>query len=366
MAQYIVYDRYSETSDAIRRKTPQDIDDYLKNFKQYSLRNPIVEQMIAETLRVVRDIWKKYGDISEIHVELGREMKKIASERKELDDAMKINENTNLRIKSLLMELKENSDGKLHVDNVRPYSSTHQEILKIYEDGVIKSNINIPDDILKISKSAQPTRSELQRYKLWLEQKYRSPYTGEFIPLGKLFTSEYEVEHIIPQSRYFDDSFSNKVICEAAINRLKDRQLGFEFIKNHHGEKVSLGLGKEVEIFSVEGYQAFVNDNYANNPLKRKKTFIRRDSRIIYRASTKRYAIYQQDCDEIIVKCGSRRRRAGCRLKNITICTGNVTSVLKRDWGLDAVWNNLIISRFERMNQLRNHTVFTVWNEQYQ
>ena len=53
-----------------------------------------------------------------------------------------------------------------------------QDILKIYEDGILNSNIEIPEDIEKISKTAQPSRSDLQRYKLWLEQKYRSPYTG--------------------------------------------------------------------------------------------------------------------------------------------------------------------------------------------
>ncbi|MDR1502980.1 MAG: type II CRISPR RNA-guided endonuclease Cas9, partial [Prevotella sp.] len=274
LVQYIVYDRHSEASDVICWKTPQDIDDYLKEFKQHSLRNPIVEQVITETLRVVRDVWKRYGDINEIHLELGREMKKTAKEREQLTSLITENEKTNLRIKALLMELKENSDEKLNVENVRPYSPTQQEILKIYEDSVIRSNIEVPDDILQISKTAQPTSSELQRYKLWLEQKYRSPYTGQFIPLGKLFTSEYEIEHVIPQSRYFDDSFSNKVICEAAVNRLKDNLLGLEFIKKHHGEKVELGLGQVIEIFSEEDYQAFVKENYANSRSKRNKLLL--------------------------------------------------------------------------------------------
>lgn len=52
--------------------------------------------------------------------------------------------------------------------------------------------------------------------------------------------------------------------------------------------------------------------------------------------------------------------------KNVVVCTGNVTTILKRDWGLDAVWNSLVISRFERMNQLTDSTIYTVWNERYQ
>lgn len=366
LAQYIVYDRHSEASDIIHWKTPQDIDDYLKEFKQHSLRNPIVEQVITETLRVVRDIWKKYGDIGEIHIELGRDMKRTADERKKLTNIISENENTNLRIKALLMELKENSDGKLEVDNVRPYSPIQHELLKIYEDGVINSDIEVPDDILKISKAAQPTSSELQRYKLWLEQKYRSPYTGEFIPLGKLFTFEYEIEHVIPQSRYFDDSFSNKVICESEVNKLKGNQLGLEFIKNHHGTIVDLGLGRSAKVYSEEEYQTFVKENYANNRSKRTKLLLEDipESFIDRQMNDTRYI--SKTVKGLLSNVVREQGELEATSKNIVVCTGTVTTTLKRDWGLDAVWNSLIIPRFERMNQLTNSTVFTAWNEQYQ
>lgn len=75
MACYVVYNRHSEGKEVAKWKSPEDIDIYLKSFKQHSLRNPIVEQVITETLRVVRDIWKRVEQIDEIHVELGREMK---------------------------------------------------------------------------------------------------------------------------------------------------------------------------------------------------------------------------------------------------------------------------------------------------
>lgn len=101
----------------------------------------------------------------------------------------------------------------------------------------MNSTIELPEDIVKISKSSQPSKSELQRYKLWLEQRYRSPYTGQMIPLGRLFTEDYQIEHIIPKSRYFDDDFNNKVICESAVNQLKDKLLGLEFIKKYPGKK---------------------------------------------------------------------------------------------------------------------------------
>ena len=119
-------------------------------------------------------------------------------------------------------------------------------------------------DISKISQMAQPTATELRRYKLWLDQKYRSPYTGKFISLSKLFTSAYQIEHVIPQSRYFDDSFSNKVICEAEVNRLKSNMLGYEFIKAHGGEIVHCTMLGDVKILNESEYKAFVNEHYIN------------------------------------------------------------------------------------------------------
>ena len=194
------------------------------------MRNPIVEQCILEALRTVHDIWKEVGHIDEIHVELGRSMKKTAVEReRDMRNSMR-NENTNLRIRSLLIELKNDKD----IADVRPYSPTQQEILRIYEEGALqqltKENKEY-DEIVKISQQAQPTSEQLKRYKLWLDQKYVSPYTGKTISLSKLFTSAYQIEHIIPQKRYFDDSFTNKVICEAEVNQLKSDMLGYEFIK---------------------------------------------------------------------------------------------------------------------------------------
>ena len=44
------------------------------------------------------------------------------------------NENTNLRIRNLLIELKNDKD----IADVRPYSPTQQEILRIYEEGALQ------------------------------------------------------------------------------------------------------------------------------------------------------------------------------------------------------------------------------------
>ena len=363
LACYIVYNRHSEAKEISKWETPKDIDDYLNNFKQHSLHNPIVEQVITETLRTVRDIWKQEGQIDEIHLELGREMKNPADKRKEMSDRIQENENTNLRIKALLMEFMNDKD----IENVRPYSPSQQDILRIYEENALDNlskNDKDFDFISKVSKQAQPSKNDIIRYKCWLEQKYRSPYTGETIPLGKLFTSAYEIEHVIPQSRYFDDSFSNKVICEAEVNKLKDRDLGFEFIKNHHGEKVQISQGKIVTIFTEDKYIEFVNEHYANNRTKKKKLlmdeisddFIERqlnDSRYISKLIKGLLSNIVREVSEN----GEVEQEAVS--KNLISCNGAITDRLKKDWGMNDVWNSIILPRFRRLNELTGKDCFT-------
>jgi CRISPR-associated endonuclease Csn1 len=372
LAQYIIYDRHSETSNLEQWKNTTDIKEYLENFKQHSLRNPIVEQIVTETLRVVNDIWTHYGKgqesyFNEIHIELGRDLKNSAEERKRITNKVSENENTNLRIKALLAELKENSDGKLFVDGVRPFSPMQQEALKIFEDGILNSDIEIPDEIQKISKTALPTKSELNRYKLWLEQKYRSPYTGEFIPLSKLFTDAFQIEHIIPQSRYFDDSLSNKVICEAAVNQLKDNQLGLEFIKNNYGTKVTTSLGKDVVVFTEDQYKNFIQQHYSKNKTKRNKLLLEEipETMIERQLNDTRYiSKFISALLSNIVR--ENNNDEGINSKNIIPGNGRITDMLKTDWGLHDVWNDLILPRFERMNDLTKTNDFTTWNDKYQ
>ena len=367
LACYIVYNRHSEDKEAVKWESPADIDAYLASFKQHSLRNPIVEQVITETLRVVRDIWKQVGRIDEIHIELGREMKNPADKRKRMTAQILENENANLRIKALLAEF---MNPEYEIENVRPYSPSQQEILRIYEDTVLHAEDQLPEEIdailKKFNSSKVPTKSEFLRYKLWLEQKYRSPYTGELIPLGKLFTAAYEIEHVIPQSRYFDDSFSNKVICESAVNKLKDNQLGYEFIKNHHGQKVEVGFGKSVEIFSVDSYERFVKEQYAKSAVKMKKLlmddipeqFIERqlnDSRYISKV------IKGLLSNIVREKNDSGEYEPEAVSKNIVVCTGSVTDRLKRDWGMNDVWNSIVYPRFERLNSLTDTQSFGHW-----
>lgn len=370
LACYIVYDRHSEAKDTAKWEKPADIDTYLRKFKQHSLHNPIVESVVMETLRTVRDIWEAEGQIDEIHIELGREMKNPADKRRSDLKRQLQNEDTNLRIRAMLTEF---MNPEFEVDNVRPNSPSQQEILRIYEDSVLNDSSlgEVPDEIVQtldkfrnLDPAKRPTRAEVLRYKLWLEQRYRSPYTGEVIPLGQLFTPAYEIEHIIPQSVYFDDSYNNKVICEAAVNKAKGNLLGMPFIKEKHGMLIQLGTGKTVKVFEPAEYEQFINDHYSSHHSSTKKrnlfaeaipeSFIHRqlnDTRYIssFVKTVLSNVVREQDEQDGISR-------------NIITCTGGVTDRLKQDWGINEVWKSLLLPRFRRMEEICPGEAFVTIN----
>ena len=361
---YAIYNRHSETKDITQWKTPEDIDKYLDKFKQHSLRNPIVEQVIMETLRTVRDIWKKYGKFDEIHLELGRELKNPAEKRKQITQRITENQNTNERIRLLLNEMVEYG--------AKPYSPKHQEILKIYEEGIwqnpdTKFEKLSKEDIIKIrknqspttTKKLSPTRQDIQKYKLWLEQGYISPYTGKSIPLSKLFSTEYEIEHIIPQSRYFDNSMNNKVICESDVNIDKSNKTAYEYIKEKGGSSIN-----GHKLFTLEEYEQHVKRYFSRNRTKLKNLLSEDipDSFIERQINDTRYIskFIKGLLSNIVREDGEQEATS----KNLISVVGSITDRLKQDWGLNDVWNEIILPRFEKLNQLTGTNDFTTYNTQ--
>src|SRR5215207_6503836 len=73
-------------------------------------------------------------------------------------------------------------------------------------------------------------RKDREKHSLWLECNRICPYTGKVISLSQLFSSEIEIEHIIPYSRSLDDSFTNKTVTFYNINKEKGDQTAFEYL----------------------------------------------------------------------------------------------------------------------------------------
>ena len=291
-------------------------------------------------------------------------MKLTAQQRNEANLRNLNNEATNLRIKYLLEELKNDT----FIKDVRPLSPIHQEKMRIYEQAVL-GNLNKQDkdydDIIKISKKEHPTSAELIRYKLWLEQRYCSPYTGKAISLSKLFTTAYEIEHIIPQSRYFDNSFNNKVICEAEVNKAKGNMLGYEFIKKQGGQKVyCTQLGKEVTILKEEEYKQFVNEHYAHNKRKRDNLLAENIPESFSSRQLNDTRYITKTIMSLLSNVVRQQGEEEATAKNLLPSSGSVTDRLKNDWGLKDVWNTIVTPRFERLNKMSGTNDFGEMKEE--
>ena len=150
---------------------------------------------------------------------------------------------------------------------------------------------------------------------------------------------------------------------------MKDRQLAYEFIKNHHGQIVTLTGGRTVTVSSVEEYENFVRKTYAGNRGKMKNLlledipdeFINRqlnDSRYISRYIMSLLSnIVREE-----VAPGMYEEETNSR--NLIACNGSITTRLKKDWGLNDVWNSIILPRFVRMNEICGTDKFTCTNSE--
>lgn len=88
-----------------------------------------------------------------------------------------------------------------------------------------KENDRIAAELRTADVAVNP--ENIKKFKLW-EQLASNPmdrrcvYTGEQITsIKKLFSPEFEIEHILPFSRTLDDSMANKTISRADANRFK-------------------------------------------------------------------------------------------------------------------------------------------------
>lgn len=358
---YLVYDRHSEK---INDKTYSNINelDILKLIPNNSLRNPIVEQVVRETLHLVKDVWKKYGQPDEIHIELGRELKKNADEKKKATDGNNANFVEKQRIKKLLFELINDKDGFEEYDDnedkvtskfsVKPNPDSPKDIdkFRIWKSG----SPNKDDELEKLFKNGNkdriPTKTEIKKYTLWLSQGCRSPYTGKIIPLSKLFDkTEYEIEHIIPQSKFANDSFNNLVITEAAINPspYKGSMLARNFIKHFGGEN-----GKEL-VISNRKYFILGESEYENRCKDAFKYQRGKLKNLLATEVPEDFVSRQLNDTRYITKKVAELLGPIAKDKAGVIFTGgSITSELKKKWGLNKEWKKLLLPRFRRLEEI--------------
>lgn len=370
-AGYLVYDKHSEKN-RTKINNIKEFGKYIqKEIPNNSLRNPIVEQVVRETMFLVRDVWKQYGEIDEIHIEMGRNLKNNSEQRKKIADAQNDNFKEKQRIKALLYELiNDGFDQHIDENQTKPYEFKDGEFewkTKIEKSNFeVKPNPESPTDInkfriwrslsnqsesewdKKVKDEKIPSNQEIKKYALWLSQNCRSPYTGKIIPLSKLFDiNQYEIEHVIPRAKMKNDSFNNLVISEWGVNKAKGNILAANFISNSKG---SCKHGNtEYTLFTYQEYESYCKETFKRQKAKLKnllatdvpEDFIERqlnDTRYISRKLS-----------ELLAPIAKKEN-------GILFTGGAITSELKNNWGLNSVWKEIIKPRFERLEKITGNT----------
>jgi CRISPR-associated endonuclease Csn1 len=281
------HSKSSLTKDEIENKILKDKLDILQ---KNSLRNPVVEKILNQMINVVNTAIDVYGKPDEIRIELARELKKSAKERE--DKTNDINKST-LEHESYKVILKQEF-GLIHV-----------------------------------------SRNDIIRYKLYkeLEQRgYKTLYSNTYISQEKLFSKEFDIEHIIPQSRLFDDSFSNKTLETRGCNLEKANATAYDYIVSKFGEK-----GLSDYLINIE--ELFKSGKISKTKFNRLKMtgvdipdgFINRDLRDTQYIAKKAKSILEELVKEVISTSGS------------------ITNRLREDWQLIDVMQELNWDKYDKL-----------------
>jgi CRISPR subtype II RNA-guided endonuclease Cas9/Csn1 len=300
----------------------------ITRLKQGELRNPLVEQLINETLMVVKDIWKTkdYGKPDEIRIELARELKNNKERREKMYKQNSANQKANDEVKILLIELNQETS----LANIEKY--------KIWA-----SQENLEDKFIKEYKD--PSKSEIEKMKLWKEQGHISPYTKQPIPLSKLFNKgEYDVDHIIPQSRYFDDSFTNKVIAETAVNKDKSNRTAMEYFES--GSSI-------LSVISKEEFIDHVNKMFQG---------AKRKNLLATKVPEDPVARQMKETQYISVRVKEELNKIVGN-ENVKTTTGGVTDYLRNQWGLTDKFKQILKSRYENVQPLLAESEYEKYNK---
>lgn len=139
--------------------------------------------------------------------------------------------------------------------------------------------------------------------------------------------------------------------------------LAHEFIKSQQGKALDVGNGGKIPILSLEEYEACVSRMYKDNPAKLDKLMADE----IPAEFTNRQAVDTGHiARKIMFLLSNIVRRSGeteARASRLVTCQGGVTARLRKDWGLEDVWNELVYPRFERMNRETKTSDYGYWDD---
>ena len=281
------HSRHSLTKEELDQKVYKE---RLELLPKNSLRNPVVEKILNQMINVINAIIDEYGKPDGIRIEMARELKSSAIERESRTRAI--------------------SQG----------NAENQRIREILEKEFALSYIS---------------RNDIIKYKLYEELKpngFKTLYSDTYIPKDKLFSKDFDIEHIIPKARLFDDSFSNKTLEARDINLAKSSKTAFDFIKEKYGEEGAKIYKERLNILLKD---SVINEAKYNKLLMTEADipsgFIERDLR------NTQY-IARKACEIL-----------GELVRTVTPTTGEITNRLREDWQLVDVMKELNFEKYEKL-----------------
>lgn len=152
-----------------------------KKVDEELVKNTVVFKAVNETRKILNELIRKYGSPEYINIEVADDLGRSFKERAKIIKRINDNKKDKDKIANKLIELGLRKEGE-----VKPF--------------------------------------DIERYRLWEEQEGKDLYTGEVIPVEKILSGIYDVDHIVPFSLILDDTLQNKALVNLGVNRQQKGQ----------------------------------------------------------------------------------------------------------------------------------------------
>ena len=253
-----------------------------------AIGSPVTRKAFGEAIKQIRAVVREYGPIDLVHIELARDVGKSAEERREIQDGIE---------KRTAEKERSRGEAAEHLDR-------------------------------KVSND------ELLRYELAKEQNFKCIYSGDAIePKGVADNdTRYQVDHILPWSRFGDDSYINKTLCTTSANQNKRGRTPFEWFDAEKTEAEWMEYVARVEALKeVKGRK---KRNYtlkdAANVEEKFKARNLTDTQWATR-------LLADELKRMFPPRPERRAPDGTDERRVFTRPGAITSKLRRAWGLEGL-----------------------------
>src|SRR5690554_5918615 len=295
---------YHHSQDVVAKELKEKLDP-IEN-----LRNPIVQQGLNETRRLVNQLITEYGKFDRIQVELGRNIKNSKKGRQE--QLSRIYENTakNDHARKLLTEF-----GLRH------------------------------------------SRDNIQKVLLYKEMQERGvmtvcPYTNISINIKDVLGSEnkIQIEHIFPKSTSLNDSLSNKTLCESTFNGLKGNLTPYQFYLKNDDKNLWGG---------AESWEDIEQRAYRLLPYRKAKRFT---SKIKIEDTEVKSGFIERQLNDTRYISKKTKEIMSQICEDVRVLPGGLTSELRHLWGLNNILQPIIGLNIdiENMDENRRYPYYVV------